>query len=133
LTGSAYSTNVTVPATALTITAGEASVKTYSFVHPAGLPLEKTFCTNCGGTVFKKASMGFDGMVLVQGGTIDAADGSTVASIGKGPNGIGGCMLEITQPGVQIWVKTKADWVSIKGTGEGEKTAEFPEFAPGTI
>jgi hypothetical protein len=66
--------------------------------------------------------------VLVQGGTLDSDDGSSVGKLGRGVDdneGEVGCQKKEAVPEVELWVKQRVDWVmEIPGTGQ------FEEFAP---
>lgn len=131
LSGSAFSTNLIVPASSFSLTKG--SVKSYSFVHPTGLALKKSFCADCGTAITKEGDGGLAGTVLVQAGTVDNEGGQSTAQHGKGiVAGEGGKEVGVqrsfTKPVVEFWLCQKAAWIQPLDGVPG-----FEEFAPGTV
>ncbi|KAH6680165.1 Mss4-like protein [Halenospora varia] len=72
ISGGPYTTTLVIPASALTITSGALSLKTFSLTHPSGMNLKYVFCEKCGTKIYKEGDAGaFVGMVIVLAGTLD--------------------------------------------------------------
>lgn len=63
------------------------------------------FCSKCGTTIYKNGDGKFEGMVIVQAGTVDAG-------------------LDRVEVGAELWVKQRAGWV--KGLEGVVQLEEFP-------
>jgi hypothetical protein len=66
-TGSAFAVAIVVPEAALSI---EGKTKTFSYAADSGRPVQRSFCPECGSSLFGK-SAGFPGMTIIKGGSLD--------------------------------------------------------------
>lgn len=87
--GSAFSTIISVPQGALTVT-GEP--RTYHDAGESGKAVERIFCSKCGSPLISKVEVA-PGMAFIKAGTLDDTSGFT--------------------PAVHIWAKSKQCWVDI--------------------
>ncbi|TRM58527.1 Mss4-like protein [Schizophyllum amplum] len=100
ISGTAYSTNVLIPADAFTVTAG--TPKTYTWVGGSGKPITSFLCGDCGSTMWIAAH---SGMKVVKAGTLDDADA-----------------LDLAKPQAEIFVTRRANWVQeIQGAAQKEE------------
>ncbi len=100
--GSAFSVNIGVPASSVTITGD--SLKTYEDIGTSGKPVLRNFCGNCGSPIFSdiKAT---DGLYFIKVGTLD--DSSWVV------------------PGAEIWCDSKVSWGALD-----ESLPKMPQNPP---
>ncbi|CDY74311.1 Gfa-like protein [Caballeronia glathei] len=88
--GSAFSTNVVVPAAGFSVAAK--TLATYDDVGDSGLAVKRHFCSNCGSPVYSEVQA-HPGVVALKAGTLD--DPSWV------------------QPNVHIWRCSAQPWVPL--------------------
>ncbi|ORY05149.1 Mss4-like protein [Clohesyomyces aquaticus] len=106
ITGSAYSTNVTVPSSAVTLQTGKP--KEFSFDSGQGPVFKISFCADCSSTLWKESDApGFKGYHIIQSG-----------ALGEGcddyrPQG------EIFTPYRSKWLEPMEDVKQFEGTDTG--------------
>jgi len=91
LTGTAFSTNVGVPKTALSI---QGSLKEYQFKGGSGQVVSLQSCPNCGSPIFSEA-VALPGISIIKAGTLD--DTSSL------------------KPTMEIFCDSAQTWVSLEG------------------
>jgi hypothetical protein len=77
--------------------------KEFSKTHESGMELTVFFCDNCGSVIHKEGDTdAFRGLVIVQAGTLDDAEG-----------------LDMEKPGAELYVKHRASWLpEVAGAGQ---------------
>ncbi|TRM63514.1 Mss4-like protein [Schizophyllum amplum] len=102
ISGTTYSTNVLIPADALTLTAG--TPKTYSCVGGSGKPITNFLCGDCGSTMWREIAA-YPGMKVVKAGTLDAVDA-----------------LDLAKPETELFVTRRTKWVQeVQGVAQKEQ------------
>jgi hypothetical protein len=103
VSGSAFTTNLIVPITALKITSGAEYLKSYPHPHQTGMTLTIHFCSNCGSTLYKEGdSEALNGTAVVQAGSIDQ-----------------GVTLDDLKVSGELFVSQRAPWVKpLEGAGQ---------------
>ena len=90
-------------------------MKTYVQPHETGLAITLTFCGTCSTAIYKHGgSEKYEEYYVVQGGTIDAAEGDGGQTMG----------IDVFVPDEEYWTKSRACWL---GPMKGLK--QFEEFA----
>lgn len=92
--GAAFSVNVLVPESELTINGEPGSFQTTG--TDTQKPRERMFCKSCGSQLFTKLEE-FEGMIVIKAGTLDDTDAFT--------------------PGAEIWTESKQAWVEAGAGG----------------
>ena len=90
--GSAFSTNVVVPAAQFNVTAQ--TLATFYDVGDSGLPVKRHFCNRCGSSIYTELAAN-PGVVVIKAGTLD--DTSWVG------------------PQVHMWRTSAQTWVPVAG------------------
>lgn len=112
ISGSAFTTNLSVPGPNFTFLTGTEKLKTFAVKHPSGITFTIHFCENCGTKIYKVGdSDGMKGVFIVQAGTLDLADGE---------KGLG---IKDVKVGAELWIKNRVGWLE-----EREGAMQCQEF-----
>ncbi|CAM6101259.1 unnamed protein product [Calypogeia fissa] len=106
ITGSAFTTCISVPKPSLTLTSGSEHVKTYTGTHHEveGMGITVHFCGNCGTTLWKAVdSDGMRDVFIVFAGALDGEGLEVLKGKAAGVDGV--------ESKGEIWVKERAGWI----------------------
>jgi hypothetical protein len=90
-TGSAFAVAIVVPESALSI---EGETKTFSYTADSGRTARRSFCAECGSSLFAR-SAGFPGMTIIKAGSLDDTSG--------------------IRPTIEIYCDSAQPWVDLRG------------------
>jgi hypothetical protein len=100
ISGSAFTTNLSVPGTNFTFLVGTEKLKSFAVKHPSGITFTIHFCETCATKIYKEGdSDGLKGVFIVQAGTLDLADGE---------KGMG---IKDVKVGAELWIKNRVGWL----------------------
>lgn len=123
ITGSVFTTNLSIPLPSLHFLQGKENLKSFSLKHPAGMKFTYYFCENCGTKIYKEGDgKGLVGVAIVQAGTCMSSFSvhlrlwfengvkltNFVVDHTDGEEGLG---IEDVKIGAELWVKNRVGWL----------------------